>query len=325
MAEAPSDGRYNPVRSGPFEEIQAMAVHPLRFVVFLIILSFLSPTLLPAEVASRVFGTVVDEKDQPVSGMTISITDDNVAGVELKAETDEEGKYSVTLPDGTHTYTYHLVKAGFEPFETSFKVPAGATREMNFTVISGGLRAPEVFNEGNAAARAGDFELARKKYLEALELDGSLAAAHAALASVYFLEEGYSEAVASAQAALELDPTNEKMLDLLYRSFQALGDEEKAAEALAALESADPTRAAADHFQRGVTFFEAGEMREAGALFEKALAADPDHAKAHYMLGICLLNTGDTDGAREHLSRFLELAPEDPEAGAAREMLDYLE
>ena len=36
-------------------------------------------------------------------------------------------------------------------------------------------------------------------------------------------------------------------------------------------------------------------------------------------------DTGDTRKAREHLRRFLELAPDDPEASSAGEMLGYLE
>jgi len=35
------------------------------------------------------------------------------------------------------------------------------------------------------------------------------------------------------------------------------------------------------------------------------------------------LNLGDTEDAKTHLTRFLELAPDDPDAALAREMLEF--
>jgi Tfp pilus assembly protein PilF len=43
------------------------------------------------------------------------------------------------------------------------------------------------------------------------------------------------------------------------------------------------------------------------------------------MLGLCYVNSGDNAKAKEHFSRFLELAPDDPDAGTAAEMVQYLE
>jgi regulator of sirC expression with transglutaminase-like and TPR domain len=42
------------------------------------------------------------------------------------------------------------------------------------------------------------------------------------------------------------------------------------------------------------------------------------------MLGLCYASGGNLASAKSHLSRFLELAPDDPEAELARQMLASL-
>ena len=55
------------------------------------------------------------------------------------------------------------------------------------------------------------------------------------------------------------------------------------------------------------------------------VAADPENARAYYELGRSYLSAGDTDKAKEALQQFLSMAPNDPEAPSAKEMLSYLE
>jgi tetratricopeptide (TPR) repeat protein len=301
-----------------------MLIRP-RLCVVLAVVTLLAPGLLRADVQGRVYGTVFDQAGEPIAGITMIVTDPEVAHFRIELETDEEGKYSVTLPDATRPYTYRVQGKSYQPFEASFKIPAGESRAMDFTVLSASLVAPDVFNEGNAAAREGDYALAKEKYRQALALDSGLEPAHAALATVLLLEKNYAEAAEAAGAALALEPTNEKMLTLRYQAYKALGEKEKTAEALAALEAADPKIAATDLFNRGVVAFDAGRMQDAIEALEQALTADPEFAKAHYYLGLCHVNTGNTALAREHLTAFVEMAPEDPDAAAARDMLDYLE
>ena len=76
---------------------------------------------------------------------------------------------------------------------------------------------------------------------------------------------------------------------------------------------------------KGVALFNASKATEAIQVFERALKVDPTLAKTHYMLGLSYANSGDTAKAREHLAKFLEMAPNDENAATAKEMLTYLE
>lgn len=181
-----------------------------------------------------------------------------------------------------------------------------------------------VFNEGAEAARLGDLDAARQRFEEALGVDPELAAAHAALATINLAQKRYDDAVASADAALEIDPGRSDVLKVKYEAFRGLGQTDKAKAVFEEMVGSDPKGTAKALFDRGVEMFNGGNAEGAKQAFEQAVVADPEHAKAHYMLGLCYVNTGDTAKAKTELSRFLELAPDDPEAGTAREMLEYV-
>ncbi len=65
-------------------------------------------------------------------------------------------------------------------------------------------------------------------------------------------------------------------------------------------------------------------MAKAKEMFDRALAIDPNYPLAHYYLGLADVSLGATADAKSHLETFLQLAPNDKEADAARQMLDYL-
>lgn len=80
------------------------------------------------------------------------------------------------------------------------------------------------------------------------------------------------------------------------------------------------------HYNIGCVFRNAGHYRKAEAAFLKALAISPRDPAVHYNLGILYdEDLGMPSKAREHYSAFLELAPEDKDAGQVYEWLTALE
>ena len=71
--------------------------------------------------------------------------------------------------------------------------------------------------------------------------------------------------------------------------------------------------------------YNANDNEKTKERFGKVLEVDPTNAQAHYLLGLVYLGEGDKAKTRDNLERFLELAPDDPDADAARDILEYLD
>jgi tetratricopeptide (TPR) repeat protein len=180
------------------------------------------------------------------------------------------------------------------------------------------------FNEAAEFSRAGKGDDAIAGLKAALATDPTLAPAHSALASTYISRKDYKNALASAEALLAIEPGNLDGMTVRYEALKGLGDKAKAKEAEAALKTAKADQGPGALYNQGVTQFNANAIEDAKATFEHVLELDANHAKAHYMLGLVYANLGDAAKAKSHLQKFLELAPNDPEAAAAKSMLETM-
>jgi tetratricopeptide (TPR) repeat protein len=293
-----------------------------KLILGLATIVFLAATAVFAANEARIFGKVVDETGEPVAGLMLKVMSPDKTTLMWETETDTKGSYRIEIDEAITPYVYQLTKKGIAPFETHLDLAVGKEQEMNFTVLSAEASkrgAPAMFNEGATAARGGDLPQAEAKFRSALELDPELAPAHAALSSILLKQQRPEEALMAAQRALELEADNE-----MYRGLRdTILEQEGMAAARAALEQSDPQLAAATHFKQGMELYNANNTAGAMEAFEQTINAVPEHPRSHYMLGLCLANMGQNAKAGEHLAKFLELTPEDPDAAGAQEMLDY--
>ena len=85
------------------------------------------------------------------------------------------------------------------------------------------------------------------------------------------------------------------------------------------------------YFNEGAELTRTGKYDDAAAWFEKVVEispAEPKFAKAHYVLGLTYAKD-DKDPAKkarakEQLQTFLQMAPNDSDAGTAKQLLEYL-
>ena len=240
------------------------------------------------------------------------------------------------IVSSTRPYVYRLELAGYQTLEQEFKAPISSNTLKNFEMktveearaAAGPVETPQtkavaLFNAGAELARDGDAAGAEGKFRAALELDPELGAALTALAAIRVQAGDLRVALELADRAIAVDPGDVKALRVRYQVFQQMGDEARAVAALAALQQASPETLAETLYNEGVDRFNAGDVEKARESFAAAVEAYEEHAKAHYMLGLTLVSTGDGAGAKRHFERFLELAPDDPDAATAREMLAY--
>jgi tetratricopeptide (TPR) repeat protein len=146
--------------------------------------------------------------------------------------------------------------------------------------------------------------------------------------------------------AVKLDPNFSPALLGLGRAYFANQDYDEAATTLGRLPKDDPNALEADFF-RGLACFYTGNYREAedafafvsmrlplpevvnnqgvaasrrgkdaGALFEQAIGADPHDPDYHFNLAVALAHRKDTAGALKELDQMLALRPQDAEAQA---------
>ncbi len=133
-----------------------------------------------------------------------------------------------------------------------------------------------------------------------------------------------AEAAAAADTVLKADPQNEQAIRIRYNAALKLGDKAMVVDALVGLSAVDRVMARDSLYKLAAAAFESDDTASAKATLGKILEIDPNHPRSHYLLGLILMREGVKPEAKSHLERFLSLAPDDPDAGTAREALRYM-
>jgi tetratricopeptide (TPR) repeat protein len=207
------------------------------------------------------------------------------------------------------------------------------------TAVPGRDTAIRIFNEGAEASREKRAADAEASFKHAIEVDPTLENAYSALSDIYIAKKQYNEALALADQLAKADPQNPEANNIRSSTYKQMADEArvkkdqahfkeydaKAKESFAAAQASGHGASADSLYRQGVKLFNSNQIPQALSTFEQALTVDPNHAKAHYMLGLSYANSGDTAKAKEHLQKFLALAPSDPDAKSAKEMLEYMQ
>ncbi len=201
------------------------------------------------------------------------------------------------------------------------------TAEALAAVEKAGLAAEEakrVFNEAVRLGKADDDEAAYAKFKEASELDPNLTEALRGVATTALATERYQEAMDAAAALLENDPRNEPAVRVRYNASLKLADNDSIFEALISLAPFEPEAARTGLWNLALAAFDANDMAAAKERFGKLVEIPSAPPQSYYYLGLANLREGVNDAARQHFERFLQLAPEDAEAGTARDFLEHL-
>ena len=196
----------------------------------------------------------------------------------------------------------------------------------------------DAFNAGKTAAAANQWDAAIDGFTKASEVDanqhvvwGNLADSYVsrAKANPATKEADLAKAAEAYQKAIAINPN-----DSAYHNNYALvlGQEKKYDEAQAELTKAaqiDPAGAGKFYFNLGAVYVNTGNLDPAAAAFKKAIDLDPNYAEAYFQYGLSLIGKATIDngktvappGTAEAFQKYLDLAPNGPNADTAKAMM----
>jgi Flp pilus assembly protein TadD len=290
---------------------------------------------LPAAAQSRVQGTVVDDKGQPVEGATISIQQEGT-NRRFDGKTNKKGEFiQIGLPSGSYTITATKDKlTASQPVQVTQTRPVTAklmlgTPAPTESAAANALRT--VLDEAVAATNAGRYDDAIAGFGKALEAQPTCSPCYYNIGFAYAQKKDYDNAETNYKKAIELKADYADAYAGLASIYNAQRkfDEAAAASAKATELSAAGAGAAgggnADAlFNQGVILWNGGKVAEAKKAFESAIQANPNHAEAHYQLGMALVNEGNLAGAAAEFETYVKIAPDGPNAAQAKALVAQL-
>lgn len=181
-----------------------------------------------------------------------------------------------------------------------------------------------VFNQGVAALEAKDMPTALEFFFRATEIDPDFPEAQIATAAVAMELKNFQIAADAAEEILRLQPDNMDAVGTAYFAELMIGDIDRLIPSASRLADVSPELVSNQMLQHAQVLFDDNELVGSKALLEVILEREPELAPAYFQLGLTCNMLGDVDCAKQALRRFLEVAPDDPDAATAQSLLDYL-
>ena len=302
----------------------------------------------------QIRGKVVDAQNKPVEGAKVTIVQVD-SNTKLELKTKKGGDYlQIGLQPGSYKITAEkdglkdevTTRIGLDMKEQNFTLKPGGTGGGPMTKEEAAKAAARVaglkaaFAEGATLSNAGKHDEAIAKFNEVLKEVPNCTECYINIGTVYGQKKDYAQSEAAFRTALEIDPNSADAYNGLANIYN---DQKKFTEAQAMLAEASKRSAGAAGaagapgggadamYKQGVFAWNANDFTKAQEHFAAAVAANPNHAVAHFMLGNALVKLGATSGdvaklgeAATEFETYLKLAPTGTNAQKAQENFDQL-
>jgi tetratricopeptide (TPR) repeat protein len=295
-----------------------------------------------AQSTGMVKGVVKDVKGEAVEGAKVTIEMAEGTARKFETKSNKKGEFiQIGLPSGRYNVTAEKDKVVSNTAPVQVRI--NATAEANLVIGAPGAAAMSkeamaknaelktTLEAGIAASNAGNDDEAIAKFMHAAELKPDCADCFYNVALLQAKKKDYAKSEEMYKKAIELRPNYSDAYNGLANIYNAQRkfDEAAAASAKAAeLAGSAPGALAGGNpdalFNQGVILWNAGKIADAKKQFEATIAAKPDHAEAHYQLGMALVNEGNLPAAANEFETYLKLAPTGPNAATAKGILATL-
>src|SRR5262245_24618377 len=301
-----------------------------RAAAVLIALTIAMPALAQS---TMIRGKVVDAKNQPLPNVQIVVESLGGSGRKLSTKTDKKGEFVQLLTEsGGYKVTATDPKIGTVSADT--KVALGRASEVTIVLVPStaannaamAAELKKIFEEGVAASRANNPDLAIEKFSAALTMSPQCFDCQFNIGVAHMSKKDEKAAEESWKKALEIKADYAEALNALATLYnnQKRFDEAAAMSAKAAAGGGGGGGNADAVFNQGIILWNQGKIAEAKVKFEEALKVNANHPEAHYQLGMALLNEGKLAEAVTEFETYVKLSPDGQYATQAKGMIAQL-
>lgn len=277
---------------------------------------------------ARVDGAVTDQDGSPLGGVVVrAYLPAAEGGTEVTS--DDDGEWAIGgLASGR--WQLDFIKDGFTTRQISIPLsegirprPVRMALERVAPVVDPNVEIADGLTRAADLMGAGQFAEARRIYLDLLGKYPEAHQLHPLVARAYHGDQQIDEAIDHLRIALEADPGNVVVTVLLGSLLVERGNTEEGRQILDTVDE-DRITDPAVLVNLGIEILNQAAPSDAVPYFDRAIARFPEYPDAYYFRGICHLQLGATTAAVADLEQFVTLAPDAPEAEAARGMLEQL-
>lgn len=293
----------------------------------------------------RIKGTVVDESGTPLEGVKV-VAQHLQYNTLFEGKSDGKGNWAIAGL-GTGAFRITASKEGYDSAYQEMQVsqfarnnPAIAFTLSKTQAAPSGIPGIEdestlaLFEEGNQLYQEEKYAEAIAKYEEFLTANPTVYQITLNIGNCYRMLKEYDKAIQAYQVILdkvmaekgtyEGNESAARALASMGETYMLMGDLDKAAQFMQqAIELFPNDEVLA--FNVGEIFFNQGEAVKAIDYYKLATTIKEDWAPPYRQLGYAYLNKGEYQLAIDSLKKFLELAPDDPQAPTIESLIPKLE
>ncbi len=277
----------------------------------------------------KIRGIVTDESGKPLEGVTVKLYSVRAQSYFLpNPVTDSEGRWrAIYLRGGGWNIDFE--KAGYETKKVSYPVneQAGAKNpeiEIKMIKIEGIVLNEEIVTElekGNLLFTEKKYQEALLAYEEILKKNPEVFIIYKNIGNCYFALEKYNQAVEFYLKLFEKQPTSAETMTLIGNSYVNAKNMEKAMEWYGKIPF-EEIKDVNTLYNIGANLFNNNKNDLALKYFKRAVEVDAEFAPGYYQLGMTHTALNQIPEALTALKKFMELAPDSPDFGTAKAIVD---
>ena len=277
-------------------------------------------------------GIVYDEETgQPLPGVTVKPYCESVDAYYLPSPlTGKDGRWGVFYIK-TGMWKLDFEKVGYIPQSLSYRVvldPGSLEKPIEIklrkiknlvckeTIVAYVGRADKLFAEKK-------YDEARAFYEKLLAGNPDVYILNKSIGNCYFAVENYEKALECFMKVYDKQPDRADVLAALAHAYNNWGKKDQAAEWYKKV-PLDQIPDIDTAYNAGVVLYNSGNVAESVKYFKKAVEVDKEFADGFYQLGMASVALNKSEEAIEALEKFLQLAPESPQAAAAKSVIEAL-